>query len=281
MRAQRCNQRYLPEVMLPPALRSGADLPAALRHAAGACCDRHADGLRCGRARAPARRPRRWSGCARGSRRHRRARARDRARAVAQARLRRAVRAEFRARGGARPADGAGGRQRDAALRDARCEAFHGAGPAHLHVDRPIGVEVGGAVKNVLAIATGISDGLARTRGPGPERARRADHARPGRNDAAGARAGRARRDLHGPVRPGRSGADRHRRPVAQPPGRPAAGAGASAGDTWPRWAMWPRACTAPDGVQRARALGVEMPITEAVVASSKAARRRRARWRS
>ena len=40
-----------------------------------------------------------------------------------------------------------------------RCEALHGDQPAALHVDDVIGVEVGGAVKNVLAIATGIADG--------------------------------------------------------------------------------------------------------------------------
>ena len=62
--------------------------------------------------------------------------------------------------------------------------------------DDPVGVEVGGAVKNVLAIATGMADGLALglnaraaliTRGL-------AEMTRLGRG------AGRARRNLHGPV---------------------------------------------------------------------------------
>ena len=129
--------------------------------------------------------------------------------------------------------------------------------------DDPVGVEVGGAVKNVLAIATGIADGLAL----GPERARGADHARPGRDDAPGRGARRARRDLHGPVGPRRPGAHRHRRPVAQPPGRPAAGRRASALPQILRnSAMWPRACPARRWCWRARRrCGVEMPIREAV----------------
>ena len=118
-------------------------------------------------------------------------------------------------------------RASDAALRELAVAAFHGAGAARLCNDDLVGVEVGGAVKNVLAIATGIADGAAAR----PECARRADHARPGRDDAPGRRARRARRDLHGPVGAGRPGADRHRRPVAQPPRRTAAGAGAAAGD--------------------------------------------------
>ncbi|MEO8924069.1 MAG: NAD(P)H-dependent glycerol-3-phosphate dehydrogenase, partial [Caldimonas sp.] len=48
----------------------------------------------------------------------------------------------------------------DATLREAAVTVFHG---AHLRIytsSDPIGVEVGGAVKNVLAIATGIADGM-------------------------------------------------------------------------------------------------------------------------
>ena len=49
----------------------------------------------------------------------------------------------------------------DAALRDALALAFHD-GPLRVYTsDDPIGVEVGGAVKNVMAIATGLCDGLA------------------------------------------------------------------------------------------------------------------------
>ncbi len=49
----------------------------------------------------------------------------------------------------------------DAALRDALAQAFHD-GPLRIYTsDDPVGVEVGGAVKNVMAIATGLCDGLA------------------------------------------------------------------------------------------------------------------------
>jgi glycerol-3-phosphate dehydrogenase (NAD(P)+) len=49
---------------------------------------------------------------------------------------------------------------RDDALREAAVAAFH-AGAMRIYTSGdPIGVEVGGAVKNVLAIATGIADGM-------------------------------------------------------------------------------------------------------------------------
>lgn len=46
-------------------------------------------------------------------------------------------------------------------LAELAVQAFHGAGLRIYTSNDPIGVEVGGAVKNVLAIATGIADGLA------------------------------------------------------------------------------------------------------------------------
>jgi glycerol-3-phosphate dehydrogenase (NAD(P)+) len=48
----------------------------------------------------------------------------------------------------------------DQALRDAAVEAFHGEALRIYPSADPVGVEVGGAVKNVLAIATGVCDGL-------------------------------------------------------------------------------------------------------------------------
>lgn len=48
----------------------------------------------------------------------------------------------------------------DADLADQAVAAFHGAALRVYTSNDPIGVEVGGAVKNVLAIATGIADGL-------------------------------------------------------------------------------------------------------------------------
>ena len=47
-----------------------------------------------------------------------------------------------------------------AAVRDALVQAFHGAALRVYANDDIVGVEVGGAVKNVLAIATGLCDGL-------------------------------------------------------------------------------------------------------------------------
>ncbi|MFT3719476.1 NAD(P)H-dependent glycerol-3-phosphate dehydrogenase [Pseudorhodoferax sp.] len=49
----------------------------------------------------------------------------------------------------------------DAALREQLVQAFHGATLRVYSSDDVVGVEVGGAVKNVLAIATGLCDGLA------------------------------------------------------------------------------------------------------------------------
>jgi glycerol-3-phosphate dehydrogenase (NAD(P)+) len=48
----------------------------------------------------------------------------------------------------------------DGALRDAAAEAFHSDALRIYTSSDPIGVEVGGAVKNVMAIATGLCDGL-------------------------------------------------------------------------------------------------------------------------
>ena len=72
-----------------------------------------------------------------------------------------------------------------------------------------------------MAIATGISDALR----AGAQRARRADHPRPGRDHAPRCCARRACRNLHGTHRRRRPDPHVHRRPVAQPSG----GAGARA----------------------------------------------------
>jgi nicotinate-nucleotide pyrophosphorylase (carboxylating) len=128
-----------------------------------------------------------------------------------------------------------------AAVRDALVAAFHGPAVRVYANDDLVGAEVGGAVKNVLAIATGLCDGSRWA-----ERARGAGHARAGGDDAAGPRAGRPRRHLHGPVGPGRPGAHGHRRPEPQPAGGPAAGPGPhpAAGGGLAR-ATWPKACCA------------------------------------
>src|SRR5205807_6719363 len=48
----------------------------------------------------------------------------------------------------------------DLPLRDEAVAALHGDSLRIYTSDDPVGVEVGGAVKNVLAIATGIADGM-------------------------------------------------------------------------------------------------------------------------
>lgn len=56
----------------------------------------------------------------------------------------------------------------DAALRDAAAEVFHADALRVYTSADPVGVEVGGAVKNVMAIATGLCDGLAAQASAGP-----------------------------------------------------------------------------------------------------------------
>ena len=129
--------------------------------------------------------------------------------------------------------------------------------------DDMIGVEVGGAVKNVLAIGAGISDGLgfgANTR-----------IALITRGLVEMTRLGRRARgpgdDVHGPVRHGRPGAHLHRRPVAQPALRPRDRPGPDAGRGGPRAsARWSRASSPPAPSGRwPRRLKLEMPICEQV----------------
>lgn len=55
----------------------------------------------------------------------------------------------------------------DAALGEAMVQAFHSEALRVYTSADPVGVEVGGAVKNVLAIATGLCDGLASAGAPG------------------------------------------------------------------------------------------------------------------
>ncbi len=99
-------------------------------------------------------------------------------------------------------------------------EALHGPAFRAYTGSDMLGAELGGAMKNVLAVATGIADGMnlglnARagliTRGAQ-------------RNAAPECRAWRPRGNADGPGWPGRSGADQHRRPVAQPATGPGAG---------------------------------------------------------
>lgn len=163
MQQARCNERYLNEVALPTALALSADLPAALAHAAGHdglyVIATPMSGLESMLSAVPERANVLWVckgfQAGTGALGHEIARAvRPTARAgvlsgpsfaleVARGQPTALVAASF-----------------DAALGPIAVEAFHGDSLRIYTSDDPIGVEVGGAVKNVLAIATGIADGL-------------------------------------------------------------------------------------------------------------------------
>jgi glycerol-3-phosphate dehydrogenase (NAD(P)+) len=161
LQAQRRNERYLPGVELPSGLRIADDLVAAVRHAQGGlvviatpmsglremlaalpddaaavwlCKGFEAGTGLLGHEIARALRPHRDAGVLSGP---------SFAQEVAQGRPTALVAASF-----------------DAALRDAAAAVFHGDALRVYTSADPIGVEVGGAVKNVMAIATGLCDGL-------------------------------------------------------------------------------------------------------------------------
>ncbi|MEW6704604.1 MAG: NAD(P)H-dependent glycerol-3-phosphate dehydrogenase [Pseudomonadota bacterium] len=159
--ATRRNRRYLPEVELPHALALGADLPAALAHGRQGlivvatpmsgleemlaavppdaqvfwlCKGFQAGTGLLGHEVARTVRPGLRAGVLSGP---------SFALEVAQGRPTALVAASF-----------------DEALSQAAVEAFHDESLRVYTSTDPVGVEVGGAVKNVLAIATGIADGL-------------------------------------------------------------------------------------------------------------------------
>ena len=75
-----------------------------------------------------------------------------------------------------------------------------------------VGVELGGSVKNVIAVAAGVVEGL----GARAQSHRRADYARPGGDDSPGLRLRSQTRNPRRPRRHGRPGPDLHRRPQPQ-----------------------------------------------------------------
>ena len=126
--------------------------------------------------------------------------------------------------------------------------------------DDLVGVEIGGAVKNVLAIACGIAQGcgLGRQRGGGADgpRLRRTVALRPGLRRTA--------RDAGRPVGPRRPRSHLRHRPVAQFLARPGAGPGRRprsprAAASWskaspPRPSCWPRRANTASPCRSSRA---------------------------
>jgi len=162
MIAQRRNQRYLPEVPLPAALAVGADHDAALRHARGGLLvvATPMAALRERLAALPGDLPVLW--LCKGFE-------------AVSGELGHEIARELRPHAPAGVLSGPSfalevAREQPTALvaassDDALCEAavqaFHSDSLRVYRSADPVGVEVGGAVKNVLAIATGLVDGLA------------------------------------------------------------------------------------------------------------------------
>ena len=158
-------QRYLPGVRCLPRLRSQRDLSAALDARGRQLRDRgHADGRaaqRCARVREPARAARVCWLC-KGFEAD--AQLPGRTRCARPSPPRRIARRAVWTRA-SRMKSARAGRRRCVAARPRRARrapvaAFHHDAMRIYTSDDIVGVEVGGAVKNVLAIATGIADGL-------------------------------------------------------------------------------------------------------------------------
>ena len=157
----RVNARYLSEVALPAALNIGADLDAALRHARGGLLivATPMAGLRAMLAALPAGQGALWlcKGFEQGSGLLGHEIARQLRPAAPCGVLSGPSFALEVARGQPTALVAA---STDAALAEAAVAAFHGESLRIYTADDVVGVEVGGAVKNVLAIATGILDGM-------------------------------------------------------------------------------------------------------------------------
>ncbi len=163
MAAMRRNARYLPAVVLPPALQISADFDACLAHARGGLLivATPMAGLEPVLARLPADAPPLLWLC-KGFQASTGRLGHEVAQAVAPA-LRVGVLS-----GPSFAIEVARGQptalvvaSRDAALADLAVDTLHSESLRIYTSSDPVGVEVGGAVKNVLAIATGIADGMA------------------------------------------------------------------------------------------------------------------------
>jgi glycerol-3-phosphate dehydrogenase (NAD(P)+) len=167
MRAQRCNRRYLPEVPLPTGLIVESDLHAVTRHA------RHGllllatpmAGLRALLHALPVAQPALWlcKGFEQGSGALGHEIARTERPGVPCGVLSGPSFALEVARGQPTALVAA---SEDQALAQAAVEVFHGDALRIYTSADVVGVEVGGAVKNVIALATGIVDGLGAAASP-------------------------------------------------------------------------------------------------------------------
>lgn len=157
--ATRLNARYLPGVALPLSLRLTSDLPAALAGAELIVIATPMAALRGLLAALPPALPALWlcKGFEAGSGRLGHEIAREVRPAAPCGVLSGPSFADEVARGAPTALVAASD---DAGLADAAVAAFHGGALRVYTSADPVGVEVGGAVKNVMAIATGICDGL-------------------------------------------------------------------------------------------------------------------------
>ena len=162
MQRTRRNTRYLPDVALPAALRLEADHDEALAHGRTGLLviATPMAGLREGLAALPGEAPAIW--LCKGFERETGLLGHEIARAVRPGRACGVLSGPSFAQEVARGQPTALVAASDDPDLVARAvEAFHGPALRVYSSDDPIGVEVGGAVKNVLAIATGIADGMA------------------------------------------------------------------------------------------------------------------------
>jgi glycerol-3-phosphate dehydrogenase (NAD(P)+) len=163
MQARRCNARYLPEVALPPALQLGDDFDAAVAHGAAglvlvATPMAALDGVL---RRLPADLAGvLWlcKGFETGTGRLGHEIARE---ACPQTRVGVLSGPSFAIEVAQQRPTALVAASTDPALAQRAVEALHGGALRIYTSTDPIGVEVGGAVKNVLAIATGVADGMA------------------------------------------------------------------------------------------------------------------------
>ncbi len=168
LNAQRCNRRYLPEVVLPVGLRIVADHAAALSHARGGLLviATPMAALRERLAALPAEQPALW--LCKGFEAGGGALGHEIARALRpQASAGVLSGPSFALEVAREQPTALVAASSDPALCDAAVQAFHSDTLRVYRSADPVGVEVGGAVKNVLAIATGLVDGLATPDGAG------------------------------------------------------------------------------------------------------------------